>query len=61
MQTELKLDLLIGANRCLIASATKNDSRYIAVVLGAQTTDIRFNEAEDVLEYCFNEYQITDV
>lgn len=61
MQTELKLDLLIGANRCLIASATKNNFRYIAVVLGAQDTDIRFGEAEEVLEYCFDEYEMTDI
>lgn len=50
-----------GANRCLVASATDNDRRYIAVILGAQTTQIRFNEAKEILEYCFENYKTTDI
>lgn len=50
-----------GANRCLVASATDHDRRYIAVILGAETTEIRFREAKEILEYCFENYQITDI
>lgn len=50
-----------GANRCLVASATDQDRRYIAVILGAETTEIRFHEAKEILEYCFENYQMTDI
>lgn len=49
------------ANRCLIASATDNGRRYIAVILGAETTQIRFSEARDILEYCFSNYSTTNI
>ena len=50
-----------GANRCLIASATKEDLRVIAVVLGAETTDIRFNDAKSLLEYALANYSVKDI
>lgn len=50
-----------GANRCLIASATKDKARYIAVVLGAPTTKKRFNDAKVLLEECFNRYNLKDI
>lgn len=50
-----------GANRCLVASATDNDRRYIAVVLGAETTQIRFDTAKLLLEKCFEMYKTTDI
>lgn len=50
-----------GANRCLIASATKNELRVIAVVLGSETTDIRFNDAKTLLEYALNNYSVKDI
>ena len=50
-----------GANRCLVASATDHNRRYIAVILGADTTQIRFNEAREILEYCFDNYKLTDI
>ena len=50
-----------GANRCLVASATDNDRRYIAVILGAPTSAVRFKEAKEILEYCFNKYFTTDI
>lgn len=50
-----------GANRCLIASATEGELRVIAVVLGAETTDIRFNDAKTLLEYALNNYKIKDI
>lgn len=50
-----------GANRCLMATATKNNSRYIAVVLGATDTDKRFNETKQILDECFNRYKVMDI
>lgn len=50
-----------GANRCLIASATKDELRVIAVVLGAETTDIRFNDAKTLLEYALSNYSVKDI
>ncbi|MDD3303616.1 MAG: D-alanyl-D-alanine carboxypeptidase [Clostridia bacterium] len=50
-----------GANRCLIASATDDGRRYITVVLGAETTNIRFSTAKTVLEECFSKYKPIDI
>ena len=50
-----------GANRCLIASATEEGFRVIAVVLGSETTDIRFNDAKTLLEYALDNYQVRDI
>ena len=50
-----------GANRCLIASATEGELRVIAVVLGAETTDIRFNDAKALLEYSLDNYNMKDI
>ena len=50
-----------GANRCLIASATKEELRVIAVVLGSETTDIRFNDTKNLLEYALNSYKMKDI
>ncbi|MDD2495738.1 MAG: D-alanyl-D-alanine carboxypeptidase [Tissierellia bacterium] len=50
-----------GANRCLIASATRNGFRVITVVLGAETTDIRFDDAKTLLEYALNNYTMKDI
>lgn len=49
------------AGRCLVASATNGDRRYISVILGADTTNIRFSEAKKVLEYCFEKYNYVDI
>ena len=50
-----------GANRCLIGSATKGDLRVIAVVLGSETTDIRFNDTKVLLDYALNNYTLKDI
>ena len=41
-----------SANRCLIASQTINNERYICVILGAETTDFRFNNAKEGWHGC---------
>lgn len=50
-----------GANRCLISSATKDDLRVICVVLGSETTDIRFNDSKTLLDYALNNYSMRDI
>lgn len=50
-----------GANRCLIASATENDLKLIAVVLGSDTSSIRFNDAKTILEDTFSKYNLYDI
>lgn len=50
-----------GANRCLVASATKDGSRYIAVILGAETSQKRFNDARSILDACFDKYKKRDI
>lgn len=49
------------ANRCLVATAKKDDLKVVAVVLGANTTDIRFNETKDLLKYGIENYKMVDV
>ncbi|MEG0872804.1 MAG: D-alanyl-D-alanine carboxypeptidase family protein [Clostridia bacterium] len=50
-----------GANRCLIASASDTNRRFIAVILGAQNTKERFGDAKTILEECFRKYTKTDI
>lgn len=49
------------ANRCLAVSAKKNDLEVIAVLLGSQDTNIRFNEAKEVLDMCLLKYDMVDL
>ena len=50
-----------GANRCLVATAKKEDLKVVAVVLGAVTTDIRFSETKELLKYGIDNYKMVDV
>ena len=50
-----------GANRCLVATAKKEELKVIAVVLGAVTTDIRFSETKELLKYGIDNYKMVDV
>lgn len=50
-----------AAKYCLAATAEKNGMRLVAVVLGAETSQTRFNEARSMLDYGFGTYQRTVV
>lgn len=50
-----------GANRCLVATAKKEDLKVVAVVLGAVTTDIRFSETKQLLKHGIENYKMTDI
>ena len=46
------------AKYCICATAEKNGLRLIAVVLGANASQTRFDEARSMLEYGFSGYQL---
>lgn len=48
-----------AAKYCLAATAEKSGMRLVAVVLGAPTSQTRFNEARAMLDYGFATYQRT--
>lgn len=48
------------AGSCLSATASRNDTRFIAVVLGAPNSDTRFKEAQQLLDYGFNGFTTVD-
>lgn len=48
-----------AAKYCVSATAEKNGMRLIAVVLGCENSQTRFNEARSMLEYGFATYQRT--
>lgn len=50
-----------GANRCLVASASENNLKLIAVVLGSETSSMRFNDAKAILEDTFSKYKLYDI
>lgn len=45
------------AGYCLVASAKRNDTRFIAVVMGADSTTARAQEVQKMLNYGFRYYQ----
>jgi len=45
------------AGYCLVASAKRNDTRFIAVVMGTNSTDSRAQEVQKMLNYGFRYYQ----
>lgn len=49
------------ANRCLVATAKKEDLEIVAVILGANTTDIRFSECKELLKYGIENYKMINV
>jgi len=45
------------AKYCLSATAKRNNIRMISVILGADTSDVRFSEAGRLMDYGFRNYQ----
>lgn len=44
------------AGRCLVTSATKNDMRFISVVLFCDSKDLRASSSRTILDYAFSHY-----
>jgi len=49
------------AGYCLSGAAERDGSRFIAVVLGCETSDIRFAEMRQLLDHGFNNYETVEI
>ena len=57
----LKTGYTEGAGYCLTATAKKNDIRFITVVMGEKTSDLRSLETSNMLNYAFNTYRLNKI
>jgi serine-type D-Ala-D-Ala carboxypeptidase (penicillin-binding protein 5/6) len=57
----LKTGYTDGAGYCLTATAMKNGVRYITVVMGEPTSDMRSQETTNLLNYAFNTYRLNTI
>ncbi len=57
----LKTGYTTQAKYCLSATGTRNGLRFIAIVLGAPTSNVRFNEITSMLNYGFNTFAAHEV
>lgn len=56
--TGLKTGTETDAKYCVSATAEKDGMKLIAVVLGAESSSARFEEAKELLEYGYSEYSL---
>ncbi len=59
--TGLKTGTTSTSGYCLSATAERNSMELVAVVMGGETTDDRFNGAKKLLDYGFANYSYTEV
>lgn len=59
--TGLKTGTETDAKYCVSATAEKDGMQLIAVILGAESSAARFDEARELLEYGYNEYSLKRV
>lgn len=57
----LKTGYTSQAKYCLSATGTRNNLRFIAIVLKAPTSDVRFKEISTMLSYGFNAFTAREV
>ena len=57
----LKTGYTKEAGYCLTATATKNNVRYITVVMGEPSSDIRSSETTNMLNYAFNSFKLNTI
>ena len=53
----LKTGFTQTAGYCLTATAKKNNTRFISVVMGSETSDKRSSDTTSLLNYAFNSYK----
>ncbi len=58
--TGIKTGYTSEAKHCLSASATRGNTTFISVIMGAPTSQVRFNEAAKLLDYGFANYHTID-
>lgn len=54
----LKTGYTDGAGYCLTATAMKNNIRFITVVMGEPTSDLRSSDTTELLNFAFNTYKL---
>jgi len=59
--TGLKTGFTQEAGHCLAATAERDGVEYIAVVLGGETSDNRFEAAKTLLSFAFSNYTLVNV
>ncbi len=59
--TGIKTGFTQDAGYCLASSAERDDLRLIAVVLGAETSQLRFSESSRLLDYGFANYEAVKI
>ena len=59
--TGLKTGFTDGAKYCLAATAERDGMEYVAAVLGADTSDHRFESAKTLLSYGFANFTLCDL
>lgn len=57
----LKTGYTSEAGYCLTATAKKGNVRYITVVMGEPSSDIRSNETANMLNYAFNSFKLNTI
>ena len=57
----LKTGYTEGAGYCLTATAKKSDIRFITVVMGEPSSDIRSSETTNLLNFAFNTYKLNKI
>ena len=57
----LKTGYTKEAGYCLTATAKKNNVRYITVVMGEPSSDIRSSETTNMLNYAFNSFKLNTI
>lgn len=59
--TGLKTGFTNAAKFCLSASAERDGTKFISVVLGAETNEMRFSESARLLDYGFTNWETTQI
>ncbi len=57
----VKTGLTNAAGYCLVASALRDGTRLVAAVMGADTNDARFQDAQKLLAYGFRYYETREI
>ena len=57
----LKTGYTNGAGYCLTATAKKDNIRFISVLMGEESSDLRTQETTELLNYAFNNYKLNTI
>lgn len=58
--TGLKTGTTTKAKNCLCGTAKRDNVHLVAVVLGAETTELRFSQTEKLLDYGFDNFELLE-